>query len=87
MGMDVAGKLHTGRSRNDQSGTVHRLWLRDNLVPVEEWLRLFVEVLMGRSEVEVEQLMPGYTHLQRAHPVRWSHFLLNPATPFVSDLE
>jgi argininosuccinate lyase len=85
--MDIAGKLHTGRSRNDQSGTDGRLWLRDNLEPVTKWLKEFISVLVSRAEFEIEHLMPGYTHLRRAQPVRWSHWILNHASAFVFDLQ
>ena len=87
IGMEIAGKLHTGRSRNDQSGTDGRLWLRDNLKPVAKWLKEFMSVLVSRAEFEIEHLMPGYTHLQRAQPVRWSHWILTHASAFASDLQ
>lgn len=66
IGMDVAGKLHTGRSRNDQVATDMRLWLRDRLDDLEEYLTALLQVIASRSEAEVEHVMPGYTHLQRA---------------------
>lgn len=87
IGMDTAGKLHTGRSRNDQSSNNARLWLRDNLEPVSKWLKEFLDTLISRAEFDIDHLMPGYTHLQRAQPVRWSHFLLNHATAFAADLQ
>jgi argininosuccinate lyase len=66
IGKDVAGKLHTGRSRNDQVATDMRLWLRDQLKELEKELVALLNVVAARAEAEVEVVMPGYTHLQRA---------------------
>ena len=66
IGKDVAGKLHTGRSRNDQVATDMRMWLRDQLVAIEKHLVTMLDVIASRAEVEIEHVMPGYTHLQRA---------------------
>ena len=87
VGMQIAGKLHTGRSRNDQVGTGMRLWLRDELWKIEEHLASFLRVMTSRAESEIDVIMPGYTHLQRAQPIRWSHWLLSYGTFFSTDLE
>jgi len=87
IGTGIAGKLHTGRSRNDQVATGMRLWLRDQLRLLEEHLTSFLRVLTSRARAEIAALMPGYTHLQRAQPIRWSHWLLSYGTSFQSDLE
>ncbi|KAK1760138.1 argininosuccinate lyase [Echria macrotheca] len=87
IGKDVAGKLHTGRSRNEQVATDMRMWLRDELRTVEEHLRAFLNVIAARAEKEIEYIMPGYTHLQRAQPIRWSHWMLSYGFAFASDLE
>ena len=87
IGKEIAGKLHTGRSRNDQVATGMRLWLRDQLLMLEEHLTAFLRVTSSRARSEIDALMPGYTHLQRAQPIRWSHWLLCHATFFTSDLE
>lgn len=87
IGTGVAGKLHTGRSRNDQVATGMRLWLRDQLRLLEEYLVSFLKVLSARAKAEIAVLMPGYTHLQRAQPIRWSHWLLSYGTAFSADLE
>lgn len=87
IGTGIAGKLHTGRSRNDQVATGMRLWLRDQLRLLEEHLVTFLRVLAARSKAEITALMPGYTHLQRAQPIRWSHWLLSYGTAFAADLE
>ncbi|GJQ71237.1 hypothetical protein Trydic_g10979 [Trypoxylus dichotomus] len=82
---DVAAKLHVGRSRNDQVITDTRLWLRNAFGELEELLKHLIKVIANRSVEEVDIIMPGYTHLQRAQPVRWAHFLLSHAWNFKSD--
>jgi argininosuccinate lyase len=66
IGKEIAGKLHTGRSRNDQVATDMRLWLREQLRDLEKELVELLKVVAARAEAEVEIVMPGYTHLQRA---------------------
>ncbi|WPG98282.1 putative argininosuccinate lyase [Acrodontium crateriforme] len=87
IGKEIAGKLHTGRSRNDQVATDMRLWLRDQLDQLEEYLVDFLKVISSRAEKEIEYVMPGYTHLQRAQPIRWSHWMLMYGSFFASDLQ
>ena len=87
IGTAVAGKLHTGRSRNEQIATDMRLWLRDELRKVEGWLAELLRVTTARAESEIDVVMPGYTHLQRAQPIRWSHWLLSYGMAFATDLE
>lgn len=83
----VGGKLHTGRSRNDQCATDLRLWLLDEIKDVESALKDLIRVMVERADNEKDILMPGYTHLQRAQPIRWSHLLLSHAFSFNSDLQ
>ncbi len=83
----VAGKLHTGRSRNDQVATDLRLWLREELTTSEQALRTLIEVATERAESEIDLLMPGYTHLQPAQPTRWSHWLLGHAWAWQRDAQ
>jgi argininosuccinate lyase len=87
IGKEIAGKLHTGRSRNDQVATGMRLWLRDQLRDIEEHLVAFLRVTSSRAKAEIDALMPGYTHLQRAMPIRWAHWLLSYGAFFADDLE
>ncbi|KAJ5040991.1 uncharacterized protein L3040_005550 [Drepanopeziza brunnea f. sp. 'multigermtubi'] len=87
IGKDIGGKLHTGRSRNEQVATDMRLWLRDELRAIESHLVDFLKVMTARAEAEVDVIMPGYTHLQRAQPIRWSHWILSYAMAFAQDLE
>ena len=72
----LGGKLHTGRSRNDQVATDLRLFARRKASEVAAKIDAFCEVLVTRAEEHVGTLMPGYTHLQRAQPVRLAHHLL-----------
>ncbi len=73
---DVGGKLHTGRSRNDQVATDMRLWTREACRASAARIDRFLAVLALRAEHTVDVLLPGYTHLQRAQPVRLAHHLL-----------
>ncbi|WP_414575776.1 argininosuccinate lyase [Anabaena sp. CCY 9402-a] len=73
---DVGKKLHTARSRNDQVGTDTRLYLRDQIQQIQQYLRDFQRVLLDIAEQNVETLIPGYTHLQRAQPLSLAHHLL-----------
>ena len=73
----VAGKLHTGRSRNDQVATDIRLYLLSQITDIRRLLADLVLTTTARAEEELDILMPGFTHLQPAQPVRWSHFLLS----------
>jgi argininosuccinate lyase len=72
----VGGKLHTGRSRNDQIALDERLYLRDVLTALRERLRGIQAVLLDRADEGLALPMPGYTHLQRAQPVLLAHHLL-----------
>ena len=60
----LGGKLHTGRSRNDQVATDVRLWLLDEAKIIEEGLKALILVIVNRADKEKEFLLPGYTHLQ-----------------------
>ena len=73
---DVGKKLHTARSRNDQVGTDTRLYLRDQIQQIRTQLREFQRVLLHLAEQNIETLIPGYTHLQRAQPLSLAHHFL-----------
>jgi argininosuccinate lyase len=73
---DVGGKLHTGRSRNDQIALDERLYLREVIARVAAGLRRTQEALITRAAQTVESPLPGYTHLQRAQPIVLAHHLL-----------
>jgi len=72
----VGGKLHTGRSRNDQVALDIRLYLRETLGALFQDLRRFQRVLVEQARAHLDVVMPGYTHLQRAQPVLFAHHLL-----------
>ena len=72
----LGGKLHTGRSRNDQVALDIRLYLRDQLKLLAERLEEFQRVLVAKAKANRMVAMPGYTHLQRAQPVLFAHHLL-----------
>jgi argininosuccinate lyase len=72
----VAGKLHTGRSRNDQIALDVRLWLKDAISAARREVHQLQRVLVARAEQHFEAILPGYTHLQRAQPVLLAHHLL-----------
>jgi len=83
----TAGKLHTGRSRNDQVATDLRLYVRAGLDERRAELRVLQLAALGRAEQHLDVLMPGYTHLQRAQPVRFSHWLLSYFWAWQRDVE
>ena len=72
----LGGKLHTARSRNDQVATDFRLWLRRHLRVLLRLLRRNREALVDAAEAHLGVILPGYTHLQVAQPVLFSHHLL-----------
>jgi argininosuccinate lyase len=73
---DAGGRLHTGRSRNDQVATDMRLWTRQACDSTVSDIDALLEVLADKADGHLDFLMPGYTHLQRAQPVRLAHHLL-----------
>ncbi len=72
----VGGKLHTGRSRNDQVALDMRLYVRAELQRLGEQVQGLQRVLLERAQAHLDVVMPGYTHLQRAQPVLFAHHLL-----------
>ncbi|TNF29519.1 MAG: argininosuccinate lyase [Deltaproteobacteria bacterium] len=83
----VAGKLHTGRSRNDQVALDIRLWLRRELTELGGELQTLVTTLVGLAREHAEVAMPGYTHLQRAQPITLGHHLMAYVAMFLRDLD
>ena len=81
----VAGKLHTGRSRNDQVATDLRLWTLGAIDQLDRDLAALGRALVGRAREGVDDILPGYTHGQQAQPVRWAYVLLAHAWPLVRD--
>ncbi len=83
----VGGKLHTGRSRNDQIALDERLYLREAIRRVDRGLKETQTTLIARAEEHLDAPMPGYTHLQRAQPILLSHYLLAYVFMFQRDRE
>lgn len=83
---DPAGRLHTGRSRNDQVATGTRLWTRDACTRVITMIRELQRAILVQAEAQVDAIMPAYTHLQRAQPVSVAHWLLSHFWPLERDL-
>lgn len=84
---ELAGKLHTGRSRNDQVATDFRLWVLVAIDHLSSSLRDFQTVLLARAEQDWNLILPGYTHLQRAQPILLSHWWLAHFWPLQRDRE
>ncbi|MEO8560434.1 MAG: argininosuccinate lyase [bacterium] len=82
---DVASKLHTGRSRNDQVATATRLWTMDVCQQLDAALRLLQRTMLEQARTLEATLMPSYTHLQRAIPVSGAHWLLSHFWPLERD--
>lgn len=74
---EPAGRLHTGRSRNDQVATDFRLWLRSACDRIDTMLAAYQYALVTQAAAHIEQVMPGFTHLQTAQPVSLAHHLLS----------
>ena len=73
---DVGKRLHTGRSRNDQVALDIRMYLRDEIARLDGLLRELIGVLLNAAEPNLDTVMPGYTHLQRAQPITLAHHLM-----------
>jgi argininosuccinate lyase len=82
---DVAPKLHTGRSRNDQVATATRLWSMDATLRIEEAIKHFQGAILTQAATLEDVVMPGYTHMQRAIPVSGAHWLLSHFWPLERD--
>ena len=83
---DVGKKLHTARSRNDQVALDLRLLLRRETDEICESLRALLAVLCDSAEKYADTIMPGYTHLQRAQPITFGHYLMAYASMVERDL-
>ncbi|RMG56127.1 MAG: argininosuccinate lyase [Acidobacteria bacterium] len=82
---DAGRKLHTGRSRNDQVATDLRLYLRESIDEIQGLIKALQRALLDLAEAHQDVAMPGYTHLQRAQPVLWPHYLLAYFEMFARD--
>ena len=84
---DAGKRLHTGRSRNDQVALDQRLYLVDESGEIIELLDELIDVLIDIAKANVETYMPGYTHLQRAQPITYAHYLSAYIEMFRRDIE
>jgi argininosuccinate lyase len=82
---ELASKLHTGRSRNDQVSTATRLWTAEACAALDGAVRALQHVLVDHAAAHAHDLMPAYTHLQRAQPVSVAHWLLSHFWPLERD--
>ena len=84
---DVGKKLHTARSRNDQVALDFRMYTKNSIVEIKGLVKSLIETIIEISKVNIDLIMPGYTHLQRAQPILLSHQLMAYANMLVRDLE
>jgi argininosuccinate lyase len=83
----VGGKVHTGRSRNDQVATDFRLWLREEIDATRDSIDQLIRSLTRRAQLDIDVVIPGYTHLQRAQPVLLAHHWLAYVEMLLRDRE
>jgi argininosuccinate lyase len=81
----VGGKLHTGRSRNDQVATDFALWVVDAIDRVDAFVKLVQTALVERAEKDMGIILPGYTHFQQSQPILLSHWWLSHFWPLARD--
>ena len=82
---EAGGRLHTGRSRNDQVATDFRLWVREHVGLFQNQLTALIEALVDQADANADTIMPGFTHLQSAQPVTFGHHMLAYAEMFARD--
>ena len=83
---DAGKKLHTARSRNDQVALDLRLYMRKKAGGIVRKLKALIAAVAEKAEENIDAVMPGYTHLQRAQPVTFAHHLLAYAMMFIRDV-
>ncbi len=83
---DVGKKLHTARSRNDQVALDLRMYLREEIDEISSLVKAVLEAVLSQAEANKEVILPGYTHLQRAQPILFSHHLMAYAMMLLRDL-
>lgn len=83
---ELGKKLHTARSRNDQVAVDFKLYAMNESIAIEKLLANWLEVLMEQAQENLDTIMPGYTHLQRAQPITFAHHLMAYVEMFKRDL-
>ena len=83
----VGKKLHTARSRNDQVALDFRMYCKNQILEIKPLVKNLIEAILDISKVNIDLIMPGYTHLQRAQPILLSHQLLAYANMLLRDLD
>ena len=73
---EPAGRLHTGRSRNDQVATDFKLWVRDQMDAAIDGISALMRAFVAQADAGADWVMPGFTHLQTAQPVTWGHHMM-----------
>lgn len=84
---DIGKKLHTSRSRNDQVTLDLKLYLREEIDEIIEKIILLIKALCSKAEENLNTVMPGYTHMQRAQPITFAHHLMAYSEMFLRDLD
>lgn len=84
---DMGKKLHTARSRNDQVALDLRMYLKNKNIEIQNNIKNLVKIITVLAEENIDAVMPGYTHLQRAQPILFSHQILSYAFMLLRDLE
>lgn len=82
----IGKKVHTGRSRNDQVATAMRIYVLDELSDFIHQTKTAIQAIINKAEAHLDTIMPGYTHLQRAQPITYAHYLMAYAQMYVRDL-
>ncbi|MCK4278308.1 MAG: argininosuccinate lyase, partial [Desulfurellaceae bacterium] len=84
---DTGAKLHTARSRNDQISLDERLYLREKSIEIGDKIDELLEKILDLAEKNIDAIMPGFTHLQHAQPILFSHYILAYYEKFKRDKE
>lgn len=84
---DTGKRLHTARSRNDQVALDLKMYLKDETKSLVKLLKELLQTLVTKAEENIETVMPGYTHMQRAQPVTFGHYLMAYVEMFIRDID
>ncbi len=84
---DIGKKIHTGRSRNDQVAVALKIYIQDEIKKLSELLVEAIQAFVNQASQHLEVIMPGYTHLQRAQPITYGHYLMAYAEMLYRDLD